>query len=238
MLSDAVFAVLRNETKFATRNKATRNKITHQVLRAETVRLMDAARHCLERPPPAPATTDAHGHAVYTDRDIPGLGKNYLKEEARKAAVATYAFFARYYALRGVGRKVESWTFARVEAELVQAGAPALPVRPRHAETSEGGEEDEWAYQKHIVAREYPGEPLLALLGTLVAMQETVAKSAMASKARDSKRGDKTTPDYGLVHVPPAEEAVVVDAFAELERVRALAAAHGGSRAQQPASKL
>ena len=59
-----------------------------------------------------------------------------------------------------------------------------------------------------------------------------MAKSAEASKARDSTRGVKTQADYELVHTAPSEEAVVVQAFGELERMREVVSA--GASANLP----
>jgi len=98
VLAKNMFMVKRNENKYIKRNKARRLKFDAEALRPEIVNMMVRARRAL---------TKAGGKEVYTDKDIPGLGKNYLLEGNRKLAIETYTFYIRYYAVKGLFRELE-----------------------------------------------------------------------------------------------------------------------------------
>jgi hypothetical protein len=50
----------------------------------------------------------ATGEAVYTDREVRGLGKNYMRESSRRAGIEAYTFFIRLYALDALLALVEN----------------------------------------------------------------------------------------------------------------------------------
>jgi hypothetical protein len=81
MLSDNLYAVQRAALKFRTRDRATRHRLDHEVFRPDVMALVADACERLER---------VGGKEVYTDRDIPGLGRNVLFERHRVAAVRAY----------------------------------------------------------------------------------------------------------------------------------------------------
>lgn len=94
VLSDNMFAVVRNDAKYRDRNRAVRWKPPDAgVIRADTVLLMLDALDRLD-------VSEIRGH--YTDRHIPGLGRNFLTEEHRLAAIRTYRFHADLFALETV----------------------------------------------------------------------------------------------------------------------------------------
>lgn len=137
ILSDNLYMVLRGETKFQARGAAAVAKLPrtqtraggamldfdHEALRPEIVELMKTARSRLEAAaaaatatapadgrtskPPVPVHHDQKGNPVYTDRHIPGLGKNYITERSRKHAVAAYSRFITFYALRTLWRALQ-----------------------------------------------------------------------------------------------------------------------------------
>ena len=110
VLSDNIYAVLRNERKFAIRNKATRSRLDYEVFRPQIVDLILAARETLRKAegclPPERANSYTSGGVsigpVYIDKDIPGLGKNFMKESARVEGLKAYTFYVRLYALKGL----------------------------------------------------------------------------------------------------------------------------------------
>lgn len=59
MLADALFAVMRNEMKFASRNKSTRTKIASAVLRSDTVAMLEHAKDALANPKAAASLVDS-----------------------------------------------------------------------------------------------------------------------------------------------------------------------------------
>src|SRR5207248_2064313 len=91
MLSENLYALKRNEAKYRARNRARRSTFPFAVFRPEIIDLLRAACRRLE----AVSTVQE----TYTDRDIEGVGKNYLVEAARHRAIEAYRFHTRAYAL-------------------------------------------------------------------------------------------------------------------------------------------
>lgn len=87
VLSDNLYAVMRNHQKFAARNKARRTTFDLSVFREETVALMEEAASRLE---------SATGQEIYREADIPGIGKNYITDADRKHGAETYRRFVTY----------------------------------------------------------------------------------------------------------------------------------------------
>lgn len=49
-----------------------------------------------------------NGEAVYMDKQVKGLGKNYMRESSRRAGIAAYTFFIKLYAVEALLSLVES----------------------------------------------------------------------------------------------------------------------------------
>jgi hypothetical protein len=81
MLSDNLYAVERATQKFGARDRATRHELEHQAFRPGVMALVANACERLER---------ATGKEIYTERDLPGLGRNVLFERHRLPAVRCY----------------------------------------------------------------------------------------------------------------------------------------------------
>ena len=98
MLRENIYALKRNEAKFRARNRARRNRFDFAVFRRETVELMRAAaRRLADVPVEKP---------FYTERDLPGIGKNVVTEYDRARAVDAYQFYIRYHALLALRDRV------------------------------------------------------------------------------------------------------------------------------------
>lgn len=108
MLAHSVFTVLRNENKFQTRNKSKRTSVEPAIFRPEIVQYMKDARSQLEVARGTAVIQLSDGEQVYTDKQVAGLGKNYMRETARNEAVAAYTFFIQLYALDALLGHVES----------------------------------------------------------------------------------------------------------------------------------
>ncbi|KAG7395300.1 hypothetical protein PHYBOEH_003967 [Phytophthora boehmeriae] len=99
VLSSSVFTVLRNESKFRSRNKSKRTHIEAAIFRPEIVQYMKEARSDLIAAEGKARIQLANGEAVYTDKQVWGLGKNYMRETSRQAGIEAYSFFIKLYAL-------------------------------------------------------------------------------------------------------------------------------------------
>ena len=111
VLSDNMFTLLRNESKFKSRQKSDA-PVEWQVFRPEIMKLVVDARDRL-------VTAGGNKKNSYTESDIFGLGKNFLTESSRLKAIDTYTFIIRWYSLRGLYRKLQTgvagtdWTFEK-----------------------------------------------------------------------------------------------------------------------------
>jgi hypothetical protein len=101
VLAENLYSVQRCQLKFRARDRATRHRLDHEVFRPELLALVADALQRLERP--------AEVRDAYTDREIPGLGRNVLLERHRVAAIRCYtAHLQRVRALRLLERAVRA----------------------------------------------------------------------------------------------------------------------------------
>jgi hypothetical protein len=144
---------------------------------------------------------------VYTDRDIPGLGKNILREKHRLRAIDGYRFYIRYYALLGLKRQAESlFQNGRQQDPLELLIAPS----PQHP----------WEHQRRILHEELGMSGVVAALQELPAMLDQVAASVERSKVKDDERGRRILDDYDDTHIPSDQDAFVRQTWAETARVK------------------
>lgn len=83
VLSENLYAVQRSVMKFRTRDQARRHKLANGVFRPEIMALVEDALLRLEK------TEEVR--EVYSDYEIPGLGRNVMLERHRLAAIRCYA---------------------------------------------------------------------------------------------------------------------------------------------------
>ncbi|KAJ0412095.1 hypothetical protein ATCC90586_004015 [Pythium insidiosum] len=93
VLAHSVFTVLRNEAKFATRNRSRRTEVEAALFRPDVVQCMKDARQQLKDAERKSQLQLANGEAIFTDKQVRGLGKNYMRETARREAVEAYTSF-------------------------------------------------------------------------------------------------------------------------------------------------
>jgi hypothetical protein len=183
MLRDNVYALKRCEAKYKARFRATRTRPDFAVLRRDTVELMRSAARRL--------AGVRETKAVYTEADIPGLGKNVLTERDRVRGLEAYRFYARYFALLAL-------------KDAVLAGAAAG-----------------WEYARGILAEDGGPADAAAGLRELADMALQVAKDTERVRAKDDARGVKVIDDYADVHPAADRDRVVRQAWAEADRIRA-----------------
>lgn len=186
MLSDNIYAVMRNEIKYRTRDKATRMDITYDVFRPEIVSKMQDAKLRLEN--------ISEQKELYLSRDIQGLGKNFLREGNRKTAISAYLLFIEYYVLRGL--------FERAEI-LFQKH------RKLDKKTLYGSESAHryWQHQ-HGIFHQY-GYAERSVVDNLTRFKEIVdriADKTEEAKKKDDARGDRIIDDYSLYHTAASED--------------------------------
>jgi hypothetical protein len=217
MLLHNAYALRRNEEKFRDRNRARRESLILELWRPEIVDLVrDACRRleAVSRP-----------RDVYTDKDIPGLGKNYLCEEHRRPALTAYRVYTQLYALLGL----------KAQAEL----GPELLYRG----TDPRSPSERWEHQRRVLHDDFGLRDVREALSLLPDLLEQAARAVEDSRGKDDARGPRIIADYAAVHAPAAEDPVVLRTWAWARRlqaeVRALLAAaepaRGGAAAWWPA---
>jgi hypothetical protein len=198
LLTDSLYTVYRNQTKYCTRNRARRAELELDVFRPDTVDLMCDALRRLE------AVRSIQD--VYTERDIPGLGKNFLTETRRQAACAGYRFFIRLYALLGLKEAAEA---------LLSQGLPGATARL--LATPSGN--PRWEHQRRLLPHGPDLTDVLAALAELPAMLRKIGRAVEQSKEKDDVRGSRIIDDYAEAHVAAAQEGMVRRTYAEMGRL-------------------
>ncbi|MDI6782722.1 MAG: DUF4954 family protein [bacterium] len=197
VLSDNLYSVKRNEGKYMKRNKAKRSKFVFEVLRPEIIDLMLDARQRLQI---------AQVKEVYTDKDVKGLGKNFLLEKSRKKGIETYTYFIQYYALLGLKKKV-----AEV---LASKGKGALDILLTTASDC-----PRWEHERNILQAELAGKSIVECLQMLAKIQPELAKSVQLSREKDDERGVRVISDYLEARPPAKEDGFVKETWMLTEKI-------------------
>ncbi|MFA7056863.1 MAG: DUF4954 family protein [Candidatus Cloacimonadales bacterium] len=124
VLSDNSYAIFRNQTKYQERNKSKRLLFDYRVFRAEIMKLVLRAYTLL---------VDAKKQKIYTDLDIPGLGKNFLTHENLVKALDTYQLFMRYYVFKELFAGNESTLITEIVG-ILEIDLPQLEVKSGYQE--------------------------------------------------------------------------------------------------------
>jgi hypothetical protein len=138
---------------------------------------------------------DVAHRPVYTDKDVPGLGKNFMREIARVEGVEAYTFYIRYYALKGL--------YFAVRFALQQKQDPARVLETGYVN------DPRYEHELALLQSEFPGRSVVELLRELVHAQEKVFADTQLSKEKDNFRGIRIIPDYAEVHLPASEDPFV-----------------------------
>lgn len=200
VLSDNIFSVKRNEGKYEKRNKAKRTKFVFEVFRPDIVDLMLEARKRL--------SDIQEEKKVYTDRDVKGLGKNYMSERSRKNGIEAYTFYIKYYALKGMTKMI---------SDLLEEGKTeeAKNVLDYDCDC------ERWKHELEQLKSEFDETDVKALLRKYAEMCEKIAQDVEDSKAKDDKRGARVIPDYAEAHEAAAENSFVKTTWEETNKIKA-----------------
>jgi len=194
LLSDNLYALKRNEKKFRDRYPGRRWPLEAEIFRPDMIDMMRSALRRLEE---VTAVKD-----VYLDREIDGLGKNYMLEANRLRAISSYRFHILLYALLGLKDRVamllDQGTDLRVEHLLVM---PTNQAR--------------WEHQRRILIDEWKSADVLSALRQLPTMLEKVACDVEQARRKDDERGRHIIDDYAEVHVPAEEDPLVRQTWQE-----------------------
>ncbi len=240
ILSDNLYMVLRGETKFLKRGAKARAlgalegraDYEHEAFRPSTVRMMVDARARLAAAA-GKGTRVGDGEVVYTSKQVPGLGKNYMLEKARKKGMLAYSDFIRFYCVRAMWRALQ----AGEDAGSVFGGGggggtagarygafDAVSTIVRSSGGGGGGGRsrvvEEWfAFALPLLREDAgPAYTVQAALTEYVDLQRRFAASVLASKQKDDKRGPRVIDGYADAHgAAERDDKVVRKAMADAE---------------------
>ncbi|MBF0197062.1 MAG: DUF4954 family protein [Planctomycetes bacterium] len=175
MWSHNGYALMRNEFKFAKRNKARRNEFPTKLGRAELMTLVLKAKAFLT----VETTKD-----IYLAQDIPALGKNFLRESWRVQALESYETFLNYYAFKALFSFLCSGSKEQTTTEVVQAMESSIEFKPFAA----------------ILHELNCPETIELCAHYYFELSRTRLEQVEGSRNRDHSRGTKIIADYGAVH--------------------------------------
>ncbi len=189
LLYASPYTVLRNELKYAGRNRA-----VHQAVRTELfdLRLLRAMNDAVRRL----TDLDRVQADYYTEKHDPLLGKNFLVEANRPLAVAAYRTWVRRAALRALWQLLKQSSGSDLQQVLLRAAADPTVS---------------WALEHGYVDRTMLSrDGLAAALQELLRIEHEIAVAVEQSKSREYRRGCRIMPDlYEQVHPLPSDDGVV-----------------------------
>ncbi len=193
VLSDNIFMIKRNEGKYKKRNKAKRIYIKFDIFRPSIVNKMITA---LER------LSEASGKKIYTERDISGLGKNYISEINRLKAIETYTKFINYYALRELFKII---------------GTEKLPENFNVFMATDSKDET-WEHARNLYGLFNIAGSFKEAGEKLIEINNEIANQVFESKKKDDIRGEKITLGYLEAHVSAENNSFVKETLEETEK--------------------
>lgn len=184
------YGLERQERNQIARQRARRTPVALGILRPDLAPLLESARLRL-----AEGARDATED--YTEREIDGLGKNFMSEESRRRGIEAYAFALGLIVSRRLIRALEA---AGETPDRVAESAIAQAIR--HAVPLLGSSEPE------------------ALLRAALSFEEDWTRRVIESKARDDARGGRTLDDYAERHLGGGRDPLIAGIREELDRRR------------------
>lgn len=194
VLSKNIYSIRRNEGKFVKRNKGRREYFKVEVFRPHIVDKIIQARNAL-----LGVKTIKE---VYTDRDLPGLGKNYLQEKNRLAAIEVYNFYLQFYALKGLYKKLKEYVSKGYKKEVF--------TKIYQEETTD----QRWEHEKYVFLSELEEMDLWEAIYKYKEICKQIAKAVQRCKESDDIRGRKIIPDYETAHTVAEKDGFVVETWA------------------------
>lgn len=183
VLSDNIYMIFRARQKFQKRNRARKTTFASGILHFGLMKMVQTALNRL---------SNVSNKEIYLEQDIPGLGKNFLKEQNRLKAIQSYHYYLKYYALTGLLREIKKLSPHR---ELSYSD---IPLRERWIE--------EWPFFQSEGLTQHTISQNLLLLGQ---MQQNIADQVEQSKAKDDHRGQKIIPHYDQYATPAQRDSIV-----------------------------
>jgi hypothetical protein len=199
MLDQNLYALRRLEAKHESRNRARRTGFEFSVLRCQTVEHVRTACQRLRSVPQI--------QAIYSENEIPGLGKNLLTEDWRRRAIDAYRGALSIYALNGLRQQIAT----ALSAERHDWIASLL---------HESDVDPVWEQQRSIVVDDLGMTDPVKGLWQLAALLEVQATLLEVSRKKDHDLGRRILDDYDVFHPPIGDDDLIRATREQVERDR------------------
>ena len=189
MLSDNIYAVIRNEIKYRERNRSTKSNIDFNIFRPEIIDMTIIARDRLKS---VLLIKD-----IYTELDIEGLGKNYVTENNRIKGIESYTFYIQLYALNELSRRIE-----RILSEKNTIDNFTI---------YEEDNNKQWSHALQTLYDEQLKDiSLKDNMEKLLTKNKIFLSALFYSKDKDSIRGHKIINNYAKYHKPTDKDPLII----------------------------
>ncbi|MFP4521222.1 MAG: DUF4954 family protein [Fibrobacterota bacterium] len=194
VLSDNHYMLKRNNIKFKERDKAHRHDYQTEIFRPENVEKMRKALYMLR---------ETSGKDIYTEHDIPGMGKNYMFEKSRLKGIENYETYIKYSACRGIYRILRNIP----ENE-------SLPMSPEKLSANPANVTEYW---KEILDEFSKEAGIKDILKELVKINKITMENIFSSRKKDEMRGVRIIPDYIPAHGKTEDSYFIKNIRAKIE---------------------
>ncbi len=198
VLTDNIFTIWRNVEKYKARNKAKRITIKYDIFRPSIIDKMLDARKRLN--------SIEQIKSIYTEKEIQGLGKNYMLEKNRQKAIDVYAFYAKYYCLNEMYREIMQLIDMR--KEKITASSLYAPEQKNKV----------WQHALSIWDELVGTKDIVENLKKLIDIKHDIAMRVKDCKGKDDVRGKKIIRDYEHSHVSADNNKFVCHSFDDAQR--------------------
>lgn len=215
VLTDNIYAILRNEIKYKKRDKSRRTHIDIGILgRMDICDMMINARKKLKSVEGTLNSALAGKNlAVWVESQIDGIGKNYMTESSRLKGIASYTKYIRFYA-------VGAWYHKLLESNVDQDGERKLEISLEFdnlvmTKIKSGCDicdysGQQWPHVYNILKQEY-GQSLTPsfLLNEHERNMKELADDVYSAKEKDDHRGRRIIDDYDYSHTSAENDSFV-----------------------------
>jgi hypothetical protein len=150
----------------------------------------------------------ASGKEFYTEKDIDGLGANYMTERGRKSGIETYTFYIHHFIQRSL------W-------ERLKADAGKEPLKRDRIYGSVSGDPAWEEARLMLMTEKLDSLSISENLRSYADKCETIAKNTEKSKERDDARGRATIDDYDAVSILAKDDSCVIETWEAARETRA-----------------
>lgn len=181
------YSLVRNARKYRTRT--TGNGTTNtKVFTMKTIQYIIQAKNQLES-----VKNTGEREKLYTDQDVPGLGKNFMLEESRIAGINAYKKAILLYALEGLFDEClkQNYTDPKMDINQIENVSP------------------EFQFQIQLINDYLSTNILSVALKKFVLTKEKLFADSRDSKNRDDIRGRKIIPNYDDYYEGSENDSVI-----------------------------